>query len=138
MDRGTKIYAGFLLAVALAFLIWALYEDPQVSALNDRLAGDAELASYSYRFRVIRVENRTAIMTTPRSSRVPVARILGILHPAAAGRATDSTAFQEAQLKLAARQKRAKALVVQQPAIDAVRWELDRRWLQAHGITSDR
>ncbi len=134
MDRATKIYAGFLLAVGLAWLVWAFYEDPQVSALNAALSQDTELAVYPYRFRVFRVEGQTAVVSTPRSSQVPVARILGILYPAVAGRSAQSQAFQEAQIDLAAHQKRAKAIVLRQPGIDAVRWELDSRWLGVHGI----
>ena len=134
MDRATKIYAWFLLAVGLSWLIWTLYEDPQVSAMNDVLSQDTELATYPYRFRVLRVEEHTAVISTPRSSQVPVARILGILYPAVAGRSPQSPAFQQAQMDLATHQKRAKAVIAGEPGIDAVRWELDRRWLAEHGI----
>ncbi|WP_303903506.1 hypothetical protein [Thiohalomonas denitrificans] len=134
MDRATRIYAWFLLAVGIAWLIWALYEDPQVSAINDVLSQDTELATYPYPFRVLRVEGNTAVVSTPRSPQVPVARIIGILYPAVAGQSVQSPAFQQAQMDLAKHQQRAKAVITIQPGIDAVRWELDRRWLAGHGI----
>ena len=68
MDRGTKIYAGVLLVIAVLLGFWTLYEDPKVKALNALLARDEPVQSYPFRFRVLYLEGNTAVMATPRSS----------------------------------------------------------------------
>ncbi len=136
LDRGTRIYLQILLALTLGLLVLFLYQSPAVSRLNGQLAQDSELNSFPYRFRVLRIENTTAIMSTPRSAEVPVAQIMGILYPHLAGRSPDHPGFQEAQLDLAQHQKKAKKIVLADQEIASVRWELDREWLAQHGIQS--
>lgn len=134
LDRGTRIYALLLLALILLWVGWALYEDPQVAALNRRLEADPQVSAFPYRFRVLRLENGVATMSTPRSSALPVSRVLGILFPHVAGKAEDSDAFQAAQRQLARVQTRARDLVLEDPGVKSVRWELDRGWLGSYGI----
>jgi len=134
LDRGTKIYAGVLLAVALGLVALALYEPPLVRDLNHRLETDPQLAGFPYPFRVLRVENGVATMTTPRNRAVPVARVLGKLFPEVAGADPASPRFQAFQEKLASAQKRAMAMVMKDPQVKRVQWELDRDWLMRHGI----
>ena len=136
LDRGTRIYLQILLALTLGLLGLFLYQSPAVSRLNEQLARDGELNAFPYRFRVLRIEDTTAILGTPRSAEVPVAQIMGILYPHLAGKAPDQPGFQEAQLDLARHQKKAKQIVLADQEIASVRWELDREWLAQHGIQS--
>lgn len=135
LDRGTKIYALVLLGLILGLVALALYEPPVVRELNDKLEQDSLVNSFPYAFRVVRVEGNTAVMSTPRSSAVPVERVLGILFPEVAGQPGDSPVFQAAQERLATTQKRAYKLVMDDPRIRRIQWELDRDWLMQHGIT---
>ncbi len=134
LDRGTRIYLQILLALGLGLLVLFLYEDPSVSRINEQLAQDRELSSFPYRFRVMRIEGSTAIMSTPRSAMVPVARVMGLIYPHLAGKSPDHPGFQEAQLELAHHQKKAKKIVLSDPEVSSVRWELDQEWLAQHGI----
>jgi hypothetical protein len=134
LDRGTRIYMQILIALTLGLLVLFLYEDPAVSRLNEQLAQDSELNSFPYRFRVQQIKGSTAIMSTPRSAAVPVARVLGILYPHLAGKSPDHPGFQKAQLDLAHHQKKAKKIALSDEEIASVRWELDREWLSRHGI----
>ena len=134
LDRGTRNYAIFLLALAAGLIALALYEPPVVRELNKKLEQDPLVSTFPYEFRVLRVENGAAVMSTPRSPAVPVERVLGILFPDIAGQPGDSPGFQEAQKKLATVQTRARDLVLHDPRVKRVRWELDRDWLMQHGL----
>jgi len=134
MDRSTRNYAIFLAVLVLGLMALFLYQDPKVSELNQRLQGDPEIANFPFPFRVVKVHNDVATLTTPRSTLVPVVRILGILYPEVAGRAADSVEFQRAQKRLAKLQTRVRDLVLADPGIKHVSWELDRAWLSQQGI----
>ncbi len=135
MDRGTKIYALILGLVTLTLAFVFLYESPKVSELNDQLESIRSIKEFPYHFKVLRIENHTAVMSTPRSTDVPVARILGILFPQVKGLSTQSADFQKAQKKLATVQNKARLTVIADKEINKVRWELDRSWLLQHGIS---
>ena len=134
LDRGTRNYALFLLALVAALIALALYEPPLVRDLNRKLAEDPLVSRFPYAFRVLQVENGTAVMSTPRSPAVPVERVLGILFPEVAGQPGDSPGFQKAQKRLARVQTRARDLVLKTPGVKRVQWRLDRDWLVQHGI----
>lgn len=134
MDRFTRNYSIFLAAVVLGLLFWFLYEDPQVGALNELLAADAEVAGYPYRFRVFRLEHGAAVMGTPRSADFPAFRALELLFPGLAGREQDDPELMQAQLEMARIQERAKAIVLDSGAATRVIWELDSNWLDASGV----
>lgn len=134
LDRGTKIYAAVLGVLALAVVFAVLYEPPKVRELNRVLGEDPELSAYAYPFRVLRVEGATAVMGSPRSAAVPVQRMIGAIEPGLAGRGGDDPDFQRAQQRLADLQAHARARVLADPDITAVRWELDADWLRARGI----
>jgi len=134
LDRGTKIYAAVLGALVLGLVFLTLYEPPQVSRLNDRLEADEQVGNFPYAFRVLRIGNGVAVMSTPRSSAVPVARVLDKIFPGVGNSAPNSPLFQEMQKKLATVQARASKLVTEDPEIKGVQWELDRDWLMQHGI----
>ncbi len=90
---------------------------------------------FPYHFKVLRINNGTAIISSPRSTEVPVSQILGILFPEVKGHSTQSAEFQKAQKKLANTQILAKKTVISDLDIKQVHWELDRNWLLQHGIS---
>ncbi|BAO43360.1 hypothetical protein [Thiolapillus brandeum] len=134
LDRGTKIYAAVLLAAVLGLVFLALYQPPQVARLNDLLAADPQVGSFPYRFRVLRIDNGVAVMSTPRSSAVPVAQVLGKIFPDLSNAEPSSPRFRKLQDQLASTQKHAKALVLKDPDIKGIQWELDKDWLMQHGV----
>ncbi|MCP3672157.1 MAG: hypothetical protein GY814_17350 [Gammaproteobacteria bacterium] len=134
MDRFTRNYSIGLGICVLIVLVWALYEDPQVSDLNQLLKQDRGVTDYPYQFQVIRLQNGVATMSTPRSTEFPVFRALGIIYPHLANRAQDNPEMMKAQQELAQTQKRAKAIVIESDLAVSVRWELDRDWISQHGV----
>ncbi len=134
MDRFTRNYSIGLGICVLIVLVWALYEDPQVSDLNQLLEQDTVVTDYPYQFQVIRLQNGVATMSTPRSTEFPVFRALGIIYPHLANRAQDNPEMMKAQQRLAQIQKRAKAIVIESDKAVSVRWELDRDWISQHGV----
>ncbi|KRT59626.1 hypothetical protein, partial [endosymbiont of Ridgeia piscesae] len=89
---------------------------------------------FSYRFRVVRLDGRKAVMSTPRSTEVPVERILHLLFDDLTSRQTSGPRFQQAQRELARIQTKARDMVLADPAVERVSWELDRDWLMQHGV----
>lgn len=134
MDKFTRNYSIFLALIALASLVWVLYEDPLVSDLNDLLEQDKLVSSYPYRFRLLHVKNGIAVISTPRNSEFPVFQALGILYPHLANRSQDNPDLMQAQQQLAEVQKRVKLIVMKSGKVKQVRWELDLVWLADHGI----
>jgi len=134
MDKFTRNYAIVLAIVGLVILAFVLYEDPQVSDLNDLLEQDQAVSKYAYRFRVLRVGNGIAVVSTPRSSAFPVYRALGILKPHLANRSQDDPDIMVAQQELADIQKRVRTVVMKSNEINRVQWELDRNWFSQHGV----
>lgn len=135
MDRGTRIYAAVLGIVMLILAFVFLYESPKVSELNARLESVTTIRNFAYHFKVLRINNGTAIMSSPRSTDVPVSRILGILFPEVKGKSTQSVEFQKAQKALAEIQILAREMVISDAEIKHVSWQLDRSWLLQHGIS---
>jgi len=133
MDRFTRNYSIVLGLLLVAALAWMLYEDPQVSELNDRLAEEPEVADYPYRFRVLSLVDGVASISTPRTSAFPAQQALGILFPRLAGRVQDDPDLMQAQERLARVQKQVQEIVMAFPEVKRVRWELDRDWLVQHG-----
>ncbi len=134
MDRGTKVYGIILGALTFALVITFLYESPKVGELNERLESLEEINAFPYHFKVLRINNGIAIMSSPRSTDVPVSRILGILFPQVKGKTTQSSEFQKAQKALAKVQTLARDTVISDMEVNQVRWELDRQWLIQHGV----
>jgi hypothetical protein len=134
MDKFTRNYSIFLGVVVLLLLVWALYEDPAVSELNDLLKQDQIVSSYPYRFRVLRMQNGAAVISSPRNSMFPMYKALGIIFPRLANRPQNNPDLMQAQQELASVQKRTKRIVMESGKAKSVRWELDRDWLAGHGV----
>jgi hypothetical protein len=135
MDAFARNYLIGLITVAVvaAGAYW-LSRDSRVSDINEVLARDSELADYPYPFRVLVLENGVATMSSPRSAEVPVMRFLRTAFPALGATSVDHPDMMAAQDELAERQSRAAQLVKSQPDVNAIRWEIDERWYNEHGV----
>ena len=138
-DKGTKIYISVLLAMVLAFTghwlyTWIVRLNSPVGELNAQLESDPQLADFPYPFRVLRIKNHTAVVSSPRSAQFSVLRTLAIIHPALKDTDPNSQTMIDAQKALAKLQKHAKKVVLAHPAIEHIQWELDVPWLRRHGI----
>lgn len=76
----------------------------------------------------------TAVMGTPRSFEMPAAKFLQAAFPELNTRDNNDPAFVAAQQQLGKVQDEARGIILKQPGIKAVRWELDRDWLREQGI----
>ena len=65
---------------------------------------------------------------------VPALKMLGALFPEIDTTTPNDPAFMAAEKLLADVQSEARAIVLAQPGIKSVRWELDRKWLADHNI----
>ncbi len=133
MDRFTRNYTIFIAVLVIALFAWAFYEDPEVSNLNALLEADQMLANYPYPFRVLRLKNGIATLSSPRSVEFPVYRALAVLFPRLAGRPPNDPELMKAQQELARIQQRARAIVIKAPSVNSVVWQLDKNWLTMHG-----
>ncbi len=136
MDRFTRNYTillGGILLIALVFWGKSAWQ-PKVWELDDVLISDTILASYPYKFRVRAFKDGVAIISTPRSFDIPVMRFLEIINPRVAGKAQDDPEMIAAQQDLIDHQKRAMGLMLAQPGVDSVDWQLDTAWLADHGV----
>ena len=136
--RGIKSWQWVLMAIALlAAIDWVIQRpDQRTRELNQALVTQAsqKLRDYPYQFHVIRVEGDTAVMGTPRNFDVPAFRMLGVLYPDINVKDANNPAFIAVERLLGQVQDEAKDIVLAQPGIKQVRWELDRNWLQRKGI----
>ena len=136
MDSFTRNYSIVLGAIVLGLLAWWLSSvwQPRVWELNDMLESDPKIADYPYQFRLLRLEQGVATLSTPRSFNVPAIRFLEIIHPNLAGKSQDDPAMLAAQQDLIDHQKRAQGLMLAQPDVERTDWELDVKWLADHGV----
>ncbi len=137
MDRFTRNYSiaiGILVIGALAFWINSTWK-PDVWDLDSVLASDPKISSYPYRFRVVSLENGVATLSTPRSFDIPAYRFLAIIHPNLTNKADNDPEVIAAQQDLIDHQKHAQGLILAQPQVESVQWELDTQWLAARGIS---
>lgn len=136
--RAIKSWQWVLIVMALLVALdWVIRRpDARSRELNHILETQAsqKLKDYPYQFQVLRVEGKTAVMTTPRNFDVPAFRVIAALFPEINVKDPNNPAFVEAQQTLAARQTEARLIVSAQPGIQGVKWELDKTWLGAHGI----
>ena len=96
-----------------------------------------KLKNYPYKFRVMKVmgtNGETAVISTPRNVEVPAFKALGVLYPGIDTKNPNDPAFIAVEQLLGEVQSEARSIVLSQPGIKEVRWELDRDWLAAHYI----
>ncbi len=136
--RHLKSWHWVLIVLALLVALdWAIRRpDGRSRELNAILEtqASAELKNYPYQFHVLRVDGHTAVMATPRNFDVPAFRMLGVLYPDINVKDANNPAFIAVEHLLGKMQDEARGIVLAQPGISEVRWELDREWLRRHGI----
>ena len=96
--------------------------------------GSPKLKAYPYKFRVMRVDGATAVMGTPRNFDVPAFKALAVLYPDINTKDANNPAFIAVEQLLGEVQSEARAIVLAQPGVKDVTWELDREWLRKHFI----
>jgi hypothetical protein len=136
MDSFTRNYSIVLGLIVLGLLAWwvsAIWQ-PRVWELNGALESDPTIAEYPYQFRVVAFEDGVATLSTPRSFQVPAYRFLQIIRPDLAGMDQNDPSMIAAQQDLIDHQKRAQGLILAQPDVDSVTWQLDVKWLADHGV----
>lgn len=136
MDTFTRNYSIVLGVILVILAGWWLSSSwqPEVWKLNEQLEEDAKLSDYPYQFRVKHLEDGVATLSSPRNAQVPAMRFLEILHPELASLAQDDPKVVAAQQDLIDHQKRAQDMVLSQPDVERVNWELDVQWLANHGV----
>ena len=136
--RQIKSWQWVLLAIALLVALdWAIRRpDGRTQALNNAIQaqGSPLLKSYPYPFHVLRVEGGTAVMGTPRNFDMPAFRFLGAMYPDVNVKDANNPAFVALQKTLGKVQDEVRDIVLAQPGIKDVRWELDREWLRRNHI----
>ncbi|EIC21924.1 hypothetical protein [Thiorhodovibrio frisius] len=136
MDSFTRNYSiilGVIVVLVLGFWIKSSWQ-PRVWELNNLLEADSTLADYPYQFRVRSFENGLAILSTPRNQSFPAYLFLQVIHPELAGKDQGDPAMVAAQQELIKHQKGAQTLILGQPDVERVDWELDVKWLSDHGV----
>lgn len=132
-----KRYWALLVLLFLVGLDWYIRapdsRSRELTGVIEAQASDS-LKNYPYKFRVLKMEGETAVMGTPRSVAVPAFKMLGVLYPGIDTKNPNDPAFIAAEQLLGRVQAEARAIVLAQPGIREVRWELDRDWLTAHYI----
>ena len=132
-----KRYWAILVLLFLVGLDWIIRApDSRSRALTSVIEAQAsaKLKNYPYKFWVMKLAGDTAVMSTPRSVAVPAFKMLGVLYPGINTKNPNDPAFIAAEQLLGEVQAEARLIVLKQPGIKEVRWELDRDWLVAHGI----
>ena len=132
-----KRYWALLVLLFLVALDWYIRApDSRSRQLTGVIEAQAsvKLKSYPYKFRVMSVDRETAVVSTPRNAQVPALKALGVLYPGMNTKNPNDPAFIAAEQLLSEVQSEARSIVLAQPGIKNVRWELDRDWLGAHQI----
>lgn len=136
--RDIKSWQWALVVITLLLILdWVIQRpDARTRELNDIIATQAsqKLKDYPYKFQVLRVEGGTAVMATPRNFDSPAFRMLGVLYPDINVKDANNPAFIAVERLLGQVQDEVKDIVLAQPGIREVRWELDKNWLRRQGI----
>ena len=136
--RQVKSWQWVLIGIALLVALdWAIRRpDSRSRELNDiiQTQASAQLKAYPYQFHVLRVADDTAVMATPRNFQSPAFRFLGVLYPDINVKDHNNPAFIAVEKLLGQVQDEAKDIVLAQPGIKNVSWELDKEWLRRHHI----
>lgn len=132
-----KSYWIIVVLVFLAGLDWFIQApDSRSRELTSAIEAQAgpKLKNYPYKFRVMKVDGTTALVSTPRNFDVPAFKALAVLYPDINTKNPNDPAFISAEQLLGEVQSEARAIVLAQPGIKDVSWELDRDWLRKHFI----
>ena len=136
--RQIKSWQWVLIVIALLVALdWAIRRpDSRSRELNEQIQtqASAQLKAYPYQFHVLRVVGDTAVMATPRNFQSPAFRFLAVLYPEINVKDHNNPAFIAVEKLLGQVQDEAKDIVLAQPGIKSVSWELDQEWLRRHHV----
>ncbi len=125
----------FLGIYVLLMVKMIFFKDPaEIRAINTQLQTNTELAKYPYKFRVIKIEDGVATVTSPRSAKVSVLHALSIIHPEYSLKSSDSPEIIAAQKELAQLQETAADIIKAAPDVSRINWQIDKAWLESNGI----
>lgn len=114
------------------------FKDPaEIKAINTQLQANTELKNYPYKFRVIKIEDGVATVTSPRSAKVSVLHALAIIHPEYASKSPDSPEMITAQKELAQLQENAAKIIKASPDVSRIEWQIDKSWLENHDVDTN-
>lgn len=139
INKKTLLYSAIV--ATYVFLIIGFFfikTDPRADELNQLLSDNPELAPYSYKYRVMQVQEDTAIMASPRSSQVSALHALSLIYPALGFKSENSPEMIKAQKEMAHYQKIAAKQIRQQSDISTIRWQIDKAWFTKHGVDVER
>jgi len=140
MKERLELKTRYWLIVILVFLVgldWYIRApDSRSRELTAAIEAQAspKLKNYPYKFWVMKVNGGTAMVSTPRNFDVPAFKALAVLYPDIDTKNPNDPAFIAAEQLLGEVQSEARAIVLAQPGIKDVSWELDRDWLTKHFI----
>lgn len=117
-----------VMLVATLFVGWLAWRGFEVINLNHTLMADQHVAKYPYQHRVLRVEGNTAIMSSLRSHDTSTRHALTTIFPSMQNLGDNSREWQRAERELAQVQARAGDIILSDPGIERIRWELDENW----------
>lgn len=132
-----KSYWVILILIFLVGLDWYIRApDGRSRQLTSAIEAQAssEMKNYPYKFKVLKVSGETAYVSTPRNFDVPAFKALAVLYPDINTKNANDPAFIAAEQLLGRVQTEARSIVLAQPGIKDVQWQLDRDWLTAHAI----
>jgi hypothetical protein len=132
-----RYWAIILVLLLIAGLDWFIKApDSRSNQLNEVIQTQAspKLKSYPYKFHVMKVKGDIAFVSTPRNVQVPAFKALAVLYPNINTKNPNDPAFIAVEQLLRDVQSEARTIVLTQPGIKDVRWQLDRDWLAAHYI----
>lgn len=130
-------YWVILILIGLVALDWAIRApDGRSRKLTAAIEAQAseELKHYPYSFKVLRVNGETAYLSTPRNVEVPAFKALAVLFPEIDTKNPNNPAFIAIEQQLGRVQSEARSIVLAQPGIKDIVWELDRDWLTRHFV----
>ncbi|MEM6604911.1 MAG: hypothetical protein AAF671_04070 [Pseudomonadota bacterium] len=134
-DRFAKIYLAVLLTlISLGLLYYWLSRDEQVAALNSELNANPQLHAYAFRFKVIEIVDRVAVVSSPLQPGLSVVHFVRAVYPTLQAAPIDDPGVMAAQMELSSMQQLAEDLLLSNPGIDTVRWQLDELWYKHNGV----
>ena len=132
-----KQYWVILVVVFLVWLDWYIRApDSHSRDLTQaiELQASVKLRNYPYKFWVMKVDNGVVSLSTPRNFDVPAYKALAVLYPNINTKDPNNPEFIAIEQLLGDVQAEARSIVLTQPGVKDVRWELDRDWLVGHQI----
>ena len=134
-DRFAQIYLVVLLTLigAGVLFFWQAH-DERLTPLNERLAADAQLAAYPYTFEVQELDGSIAVVSSPHAAGLSVIHFLRTAFPEMRAATFSDPGVEAGQIQLMNMHSRVERLLVDDPNVSGVRWEVDEGWYRRRGV----